>query len=102
MLEAKESGEAIKVYQQHKDNIDLVILDMVMSEMGGGDAHDRMKEINPNVKVLLSSGYSNNGHSSEILKRGFSGFIQKPFSMKELSWRIREMLDEEQAVLSRF
>ncbi len=67
---------------------------MIMPVIGGGEAYDRMKEINPNIKVLLSSGYSINGQATEILERGCNGFIQKPFTMKELSKKIREILDK--------
>ncbi|MBW2365275.1 MAG: response regulator, partial [Deltaproteobacteria bacterium] len=90
----KSGKETIDVYQKKKGKIDLIILDMVMPEMSGGDTYDRLKEINPDVKVLLSSGYSLNGQAEEILKRGCKGFIQKPFSLEELSKRIREVLDE--------
>ena len=75
-----------------KDDIDIVLLDMVMPNMGGSEAYDRMKEINSKVKVLLSSGYSLNSQATEILERGCDGFIQKPFSMKELSIKIRDIL----------
>jgi len=71
-----------------------VILDMIMPVMGGGETYDRLKETNPDIKVLLSSGYSINGEASEILDRGCNGFIQKPFNVKELSRRIREILDK--------
>jgi len=74
--------------------IDLVILDMIMPSMGGGETYDRLKEIHPTIKVLLSSGYSIDGQATEILKRGCDGFIQKPFTMKELSKAIREVLGE--------
>ncbi|MFX0203309.1 MAG: ATP-binding protein, partial [Candidatus Hodarchaeota archaeon] len=73
---------------------DLVILDMVMPDMKGGEAYDRLKKINSGIKVLLSSGYNINGEASSILKRGCDGFIQKPFSMKQLSESIRSILDE--------
>ena len=63
-----------------------------MPNMGGGKAYDHMKEINPDIKVLLSSGFSIDSEASEILKRGCNGFIQKPFSMKELSHKIRDIL----------
>jgi DNA-binding NtrC family response regulator len=66
---------------------------MIMPEIGGGEAYDKMKEINPEVKVLLSSGYSIDGKASDILKRGCNGFIQKPFSMKELSEKITEIIE---------
>ena len=74
--------------------IDIVILDMIMPDMNGGDTYDRMKDINPRVKVLLSSGYSINGQATEIMDRGCNGFIQKPFKIKELSQTLREILDE--------
>jgi CheY-like chemotaxis protein len=94
VLVARNGKEAIEVFSKHKDEIDLVILDMVMPEMGGGEAYDKMKAKKADVKVLLSSGYSINGQASEILERGCDGFIQKPFRMKELSMKIRELLDE--------
>jgi len=62
--------------------------------MSGGDTYDKLKEINPDIKVLLASGYSMNGTASEIMDRGCSGFIQKPFKMKELSQKLREILYE--------
>ena len=53
----------------------MVILDMTMPKMGGGEVYDRIKEINPDVKVLLSSGYSLEGQASEIIERGCNGFV---------------------------
>ncbi|HDH98192.1 MAG TPA: PAS domain-containing hybrid sensor histidine kinase/response regulator [Deltaproteobacteria bacterium] len=90
---AKDGKEAIDVYKKDRDEIDIVVLDMVMPNMGGGKAYDRMKEIDPDIKVLLSSGFSIDGEATEILKRGCTGFIHKPFSMKELSHNIREILE---------
>ena len=66
-----------------------------MPDMGGGETYDKMKAINPNVNILLSSGYSIDGQAKEILARGCDGFIQKPFTMKELSQSISEILGEE-------
>ncbi|MBC8457428.1 MAG: response regulator, partial [Deltaproteobacteria bacterium] len=83
----------IELYKENRDNIDMVLLDMVMPGVGGGETYDRMKEVNPRVKVLLSSGYSIDGQATEILERGCNGFIQKPFNMKRLSQGIREILD---------
>jgi len=85
VLTARSGKEAIKIYEENKERIDIVLLDMVMPDMSGGDTYDRMKYVNPKVKVLLSSGYSINGRATEILDRGCNGFIQKPFKMKELS-----------------
>ena len=71
-----------------------MVLDMIMPDMSGGETYDRLKDINPKVKVILSSGYSINGQATEILDRGCNGFIKKPFRMKELSQKLREVLDE--------
>jgi len=94
VLSARSGKKAVEVYAKHKDQIDLVILDMIMPDMGGGEAYDRMKDDNPGIKVLLSSGYSIDGQASEILERGCDGFIQKPFNIKELSGKIREVLEK--------
>jgi CheY-like chemotaxis protein len=65
-----------------------------MPEMGGGETYDRLKEMDPDVKVLLSSGYSLDGQATEILNRGCDGFIQKPFSIKALSQKLRQIIDQ--------
>ena len=92
VLIARDGKEAIEVYEKNRDDIDIVVLDMVMPNMGGGEAYDRMKKINPDIKVLLSSGYSIDGEATEILERGCDAFIQKPFKMKDLSQAIRKIL----------
>ena len=94
VLGAKDGREALKIYEENKGQIGLVILDMVMPRMGGGEAYDKMKEINSNVRVLLSSGYSIDSQAKEILARGCDGFIQKPFGVREVSEKIREILDK--------
>jgi CheY-like chemotaxis protein len=95
ILVARDGKEGVRVYKKNWDKIDIVVMDMVMPNMGGGEAYDRIREINPNVKVLLSSGFSIDGEASEILDRGCDGFIQKPFNMKKLSGKIMEILDKE-------
>jgi two-component system cell cycle sensor histidine kinase/response regulator CckA len=92
VLLARGGKEALRVYKKHKDKIDLVILDMIMPDISGGEIYDKMKEDNPKVKALLASGYSVTGHAADILKRGCDGFIQKPFDMKQLSGKIRHVL----------
>ena len=92
VLSAMSGQEAIDVFQKDQDNIDLVIMDMIMPGMGGGETFDRLKEINPEVKVLLSSGYSINGQATKIIQRGCDGFIQKPFNMNQLAEKIQKIL----------
>jgi two-component system cell cycle sensor histidine kinase/response regulator CckA len=84
--------EGIAVYQEKRNAIDLVILDMVMPGISGGEVFDRLRKINPGVKVLLSSGYSLNGEAQHIMDRGCNGFLQKPFQIEKLSRKVREML----------
>ena len=93
VLKALSGKEAISEYQANIAKIDLVILDLIMPKISGGEVYDKLKEINPQVKVLLSSGYSVDGQATEILKRGCNGFIQKPFNMGELSRKVNEILD---------
>ncbi|RLC23823.1 MAG: hypothetical protein DRH21_06460 [Deltaproteobacteria bacterium] len=92
VLTARNGKEAVEIYKNKWDNIDLVIMDMVMPNMGGGEGYDRIKEINPRVKVLLSSGYSIDEESKEILARDRDGFMQKPCTIKELSKKISEIM----------
>jgi len=94
VLEARGGEEAVRIYRENRDKIDMLILDMIMPDIGGGEVYDEIKKINPDVKILLSSGYSINGQATEILKKGCNGFIQKPFNMKNISKKIREVLKE--------
>jgi CheY-like chemotaxis protein len=93
VLLARDGQEAVAIFKEQFEGIDLVILDMVMPGMGGSETYDVLKKINPMVKVLLSSGYSIDGQALEIMERGCDGFIQKPFSISKLSKKIREVLE---------
>jgi len=93
ILTANNGKQAIDIYKKNMAKIDIVILDMIMPDIGGSEVYDRLKKINPEIKVLLSSGYSVNGQATEILNRGCDGFIQKPFSIKNLSNKLKEMLN---------
>jgi signal transduction histidine kinase len=84
VLEASGGREAIEVFRSHHEEIDLVILDITMPDMGGGEVFDSLKKIDPAVHVLLASGYSVDNTAREIMARGCDGFIQKPFNMKDL------------------
>jgi PAS domain S-box-containing protein len=95
VLTAKNGFDAVEVYRKNREAICLVIMDMIMPHMGGGQAYDKIKRINPAAKVLLSSGYSIDGQAQEILGRGCDGFIQKPFSMQALSGKINEILADD-------
>ena len=84
--------EAVEYYRAHSREVDLVILDMVMPEMGGRDAFIAMRKINPKVRALLSSGYSLDGEAQDILDEGVLAFIGKPYRHNELSEAVAEAL----------
>jgi nitrogen-specific signal transduction histidine kinase/CheY-like chemotaxis protein len=92
VLTARGGREAIDLFRSHRRDIDLVVLDMIMPDMAGGKTFDALREIDPDVKVLLASGYSISGEAAEILQRGCNDFIQKPFNMTQLDGKIRKIL----------
>ena len=83
--------EAVAKLKENRTEIDLVILDMIMPGMGGGEVFDHLKEIDAGVRVLLSSGYSINGQAQDIIDKGCVGFIQKPFTISQLRDRLRKI-----------
>ena len=96
VLTARNGKEAVEIVRKGVETShppDLTILDLIMPDMSGGETFDRVKGIAPDLKILLSSGYNIDGEATEILARGCNGFIQKPFNIKELSLKIREILD---------
>jgi CheY-like chemotaxis protein len=68
---------------------------MIMPDRGGGETYDRLKAHDPEIRVLLSSGYSIDGQAADILGRGCDGFVQKPFNIEDLSKKIRDILDKD-------
>ena len=93
VLPVGSGQEAVAVYMEKGKEIDLVILDMIMPGINGGRTFDILREINPDVAVILASGYSADGEARTILNRGCLGFIQKPFHLQELSQKVRAVLD---------
>ena len=85
VITASDGMEGISRYRDLWREIDLVILDMVMPVMSGGDCFLRIKEINPKARVVLSSGYSMDGAIQDVMRGGVLAFIQKPYRMEELS-----------------
>jgi PAS domain S-box-containing protein len=89
---AVDGRQALDVYAKRQQEIALVILDMVMPGLSGGETFDLLREINPEVRVLLSSGYGIEGQAQQILSRGCDGFLQKPFDFECLSREMERML----------
>jgi PAS domain S-box-containing protein len=84
--------EALQRYRQEWQSIDLVILDMVMPQMGGRELFLALREINPKIRALLSSGYSINGEAQGILNLGVLAFVPKPFRLSELAQQVGKAL----------
>ncbi len=89
-----ETGtEAAQIFEEQQGNFEMVLLDMVMPGMSGEKTLIKLREIDPEIKVLLTSGFSQSGRASEILKQGANDFIQKPYQVSELMLKIRSLLD---------
>ena len=91
---ASNGMEAIKLYQRQSDEIDLIILDIIMPQMDGQQTYMQLKQINPDLKVVICSGYSKHDIIEEMLSdEGVLGLIKKPPEMEQLSRIVREALD---------
>ena len=91
-MTAPDGRSALKIYEEKRHHIDMVILDMAMPGMGGGETFDRLVKVNPEVKVLISSGCGMDGEIAQVLERGCSDFIKKPFKINELSQKISHVM----------
>ncbi|MFA5110411.1 MAG: response regulator [Desulfobaccales bacterium] len=95
ILQAATGAEALEIFRRDRHGIDLVILDMIMPGMGGAETYRKLKEIDPAVRVLLSSGYSLDEETQEIMAGGAQGFIQKPYRIAALSRQVAEILGDD-------
>ncbi len=93
VYEVRNGEEAVSLYREMKDAIDLVVLDMVMPGLSGSETFDRIRELDPAARIILSSGYSLNDQAKQIMERGCKGFIQKPFGLTVISQKLREALE---------
>jgi PAS domain S-box-containing protein len=91
IIDALDGNQAVDIVRQLGSTIDLVILDMIMPGTDGGKVFDCIRKMNPEIPVLLSSGYAVNGQADKILNKGCKGFIQKPFTVSQISEKIREI-----------
>ena len=88
---ANGGEEALDLYRRHGD-VGVVVLDMVMPGMSGAETFHQLKRLDPEVRVLLSSGYSADGQAQALLDDGCDAFIQKPYDMVELSETLSDVL----------
>jgi len=93
VLTAPDGATALSTFRARQDDIDLVIADMVMPCLGGPELFARMKEIDPGVRVIVSSGYSHDQEGRRMLRHGCLGYLQKPYNMDSLNQLVRTVLD---------
>ncbi|MFZ0548403.1 MAG: response regulator [Candidatus Promineifilaceae bacterium] len=93
ILATGSGQEAIKLFEDDPETVDLVISDMIMPEMGGIEFYKTLKSRHPNVKVMVATGYPLADNGQELLESGIVGWIQKPFSTSTLAHKLREVLD---------
>ena len=91
-LQASNSAEACQLYRNEKDHIDLVVLDMILPDENGATTYKVLKRINPDIKVLISTGYGTDENVQQILNDSQNGLIQKPFKFKEFTSKLETIL----------
>ena len=90
---AENGLDAVEICRENPGQIDLVLLDMIMPKMGGHSTFYRIRELDPNIKVLLSSGYVAPDAVNDLHANGAAGFLQKPHRIKTLAYELRRILD---------
>jgi PAS domain S-box-containing protein len=92
VVAAQDGEAAAAIYKNRKDLIDMVILDLIMPGWGGKETLKALREIDPEVKVLIASGYSSEGTADEVIRMGVNGFIQKPYLIEEILDAVKRIL----------
>jgi two-component system cell cycle sensor histidine kinase/response regulator CckA len=93
VLTATNGREALEVYRSSRERIALVLLDLMMPEMGGKQCLEELLKMDPNVKVVIASGYSANGPTHDALASGAKRFVDKPYDIRQVLGAVREVLD---------
>jgi PAS domain S-box-containing protein len=95
VLMAENGVQALEVYQAHQGEIALVVLDALMPEMGGRECLRRLRELDPQVKVLISTGYTADSSAQELMAEGALGIVEKPFLLQDFATAVRTVLDRD-------
>jgi CheY-like chemotaxis protein len=95
ILTASTGKEALEVYRARGHEVDMVLLDLIMPEMGGKQCLEGLLKLNPAVKVVIASGFSANVSTKEMLASQAKGFVNKPYDIRQLLGVVRSTLDEE-------
>ena len=93
VVTAENGAVAVEVAKASPEDIDLVLLDMIMPELGGRATFEALRGAGCQARILVSSGYSQDGEVAELLDRGVDAFIGKPFDGATLAHKVRQVLD---------
>ena len=95
VLTTTNARDALDLYRNQRSDISLVLLDLIMPEMGGKECFQELVNIDPKVKVILSSGFLSDGTTEEATVLGVRGLVEKPYNMRQILGLVREVLDED-------
>ena len=91
VLKAHNGYEGLQLFKENKSKIDFIISDLEMPEMNGKEVMDKLREIDPQIKIMLSSGALTDADAKEFMRKGFNGFIKKPYNINTLCEKITEI-----------
>ncbi len=91
-LSATNGYDGVELFKTHKEEISCIVLDIIMPKLGGIKTFHLLRTINPEVKFLVSSGYSKDDHTATLLNDKYCSFIEKPFTMKAFSEKVNQIL----------
>jgi CheY-like chemotaxis protein len=93
VLKAHNGYEGLQLFEENKSKIDLIISDLEMPKMNGKEVMDKIREIDPQIKVMLSSGALTDADEKNVMNKGFNGFIKKPYNMNTLYKKMAEIIE---------
>ncbi len=94
VIVAEDGGEAVSLYQQHQDEIDCVLLDIVMPVMNGKEAFEQIRRLNPQAKVIITSGFTRDVSVDQMVAEGAAGYMMKPFNRHYLQKTMNQVMAE--------
>lgn len=93
VLKARSGDEGLKLFKENKSMIDLIISDLEMPKMNGKEVMKKLREIDPQITVILSSGALTEADEKNVIDKGFNGFIKKPYDMNTLCEKMAEIIN---------
>ena len=92
VLKAHNGDEGLQIFDENKSKIDLIISDLEMPKMNGKEVMDKLREIDPQIKIMLSSGALTDADEKTVMNNGFNGFLKKPYNINTLCEKMAEII----------